>query len=124
MPHNGFVLPESVVWWLCSCAVGAECAALLSQVLWRVLRCALQAAADEEPLALSGVNIAPAAEQAIRQAWKVQQQTSLYKSPDHLISLVQQVGEGCFVGSIHAFLVRELGTSWDRGVARISLVRL
>jgi hypothetical protein len=57
--------------------------------------CALQAAADEEPLALSGVTIAPAAEQSIRQAWKVQQQTSLYKSPDQLITLVQQVGGVC-----------------------------
>jgi hypothetical protein len=72
----------------CGCAVArcAECAA--------VLCCALQAATDEEPLALSGVTIAPAAEQALRQAWKSQQHTSLYKSPDQLISLVQQVGAG------------------------------
>lgn len=52
----------------------------------------LQAAAEEEPLALSGVTVSPAAAQAIEDAWKAVRQQSLYSSPEQLLDLVQQVG--------------------------------
>jgi hypothetical protein len=51
----------------------------------------LQAAADEEPLALSGVTISPAAEEELTQAWQAVAQHSLYSSPQQLLDLVQQV---------------------------------
>lgn len=49
------------------------------------------AAADEEPLALSGVNISPAAQEEITHAWQAVAQHSLYSSPQQLLDLVQQV---------------------------------
>jgi hypothetical protein len=72
---------------------------LLPMPSWAMIRCAplcfvwgLQAAADEEPLALSGVTISPAAAQAITDAWDTVRHQSLYTSPKQLLNLVQQVG--------------------------------
>jgi hypothetical protein len=56
-------------------------------VVWR-----LQAAADQEPLALSSVTISPAAVQALTDAWAAVRHQSLCPSPEQLLILVQQVG--------------------------------
>lgn len=50
-----------------------------------------QAAADEEPLALSGVTVSPAAAQAIQDAWRQGRQHSVYTSGQQLVELVTQV---------------------------------
>lgn len=64
---------------------GAACAVACCGVL------CLQAAADEEPLALSGVTISTAAAEEIAQAWQAVAPHSLYSSPQQLLDLVQQV---------------------------------
>jgi hypothetical protein len=67
-----------------------------------LLRCAVlcyaQAAADEEPLALSGVSISPKALDQLSAAWRSVQHTSLYTSPQQLADLVQQVGPAVSYG--------------------------
>jgi len=52
---------------------------------------AAQAAAETEPLALSGVSISPTAAEAITTAWSAMQHQSLYSSGQQLVELVEQV---------------------------------
>lgn len=59
-------------------------------MLWRAVLY-LQAAADEEPLALSGVTISTAAAEEIAHAWQAVAPHSLYSSSKQLLDLVQQV---------------------------------
>jgi hypothetical protein len=75
-------------------------------VLCCVALCCDQAAADEEPLALSGVSISPAAQEQLAAAWHAVQHTSLYKNPQQLLDLVQQVGGA---GSYGWLLLRKAG---------------
>jgi hypothetical protein len=51
----------------------------------------LQAEADDEPLALSGVEIDPAAAQQLAAAWHAGRRSSLYPSAQHFMQLIQQV---------------------------------
>jgi hypothetical protein len=51
----------------------------------------LQAEADDEPLALSGVTISTAAAQQLTAAWHARRCSSLYPTAQHFLQLVEQV---------------------------------
>jgi hypothetical protein len=51
----------------------------------------LQAEADDEPLALSGVDISAAAAQQLTSAWQAGRRASLYPTAQHFLQLVEQV---------------------------------
>jgi hypothetical protein len=63
-------------------------------LLLLLLLFALQAEADDEPLALSGVDIDAAAVQQLTAAWQAGRRSSLYPSAQHFLQLVQQVSHG------------------------------
>jgi hypothetical protein len=56
----------------------------------------LQAEAEHEPLALSGVDISNAAAQQLKTAWQAGRRSSLYPTAQHFLELVEQVSLSCF----------------------------
>jgi hypothetical protein len=82
----------------CTCNCGSTSPNHVLQPTTFSIRCCcccccfwLQAEADDEPLALSGVEIGPAAAQQLAAAWHAGRRSSLYPSAQHFMQLVQQV---------------------------------